>query len=272
MAFERGLKQWYAVVEVTRATFIKPRNQTAKALMVKFRGDSWPEYIKEAGEHQLTKVYAYKDKPLQCHKCQKYGHDTKRCSADDYTCGTCAASHRTEQCTSSELKCSNCAEQHSAIDANCKIRQKEDKVLDIQKRNKVGKRMARDILEGRHKVGQYVEDQRYERYIQIKSDRDATRTICPFEVQKCLNNELDLLEEDVQAVREGYTVKAKSEQQFRKVMQLKAILGIPCAAAEDSPAVGMYNSARGLVYINEYDVTDTAGFEEGLKRNSRILD
>lgn len=114
-----------------------------------------------------------------------------------------------------------------------------------------------------------MEDQIYERYVQIKIDRSATRKLCPFEVQKFFKEELDLLEDDVQAEK-GYIVEVKSVHQFRTVMQLKSIFEIPCAAVEDSPAVRMYNSARGLVYINEYDITDTAKFEEGLKRDYNI--
>ena len=137
-SFSKGLQERSAVADVERARFIKPRNPRTVALLVRFKGDTIPEYVSIPGEYIMTKVYEYKERPMRCYKCQKYGHTHKRCSAAENVCGKCTKEHPTEQCTSDEKKCANCQGEHEANDPTCDIRKGEENILAMEKEKKLG--------------------------------------------------------------------------------------------------------------------------------------
>ena len=89
-SFSEGLRAKYVVSDVKEVTWIKARVDTAKVYLLTFQGDSLPQYIKITGEYTLTKVYEYKNKPLQCAKCQKCGHTLSRCNANEHTFNSCS--------------------------------------------------------------------------------------------------------------------------------------------------------------------------------------
>ena len=61
---------------------------------------------------------------------------------------------------------------------------REASILNIQKAEKVEKREARNMLEGRGDAEEHAEGQEYERYLHIKVDRKSVRIICPFRIEK----------------------------------------------------------------------------------------
>ena len=54
--FENGLKSKYNIAEVTRAEFIKTRNEFTTPLLITFNSDSLPETIYLPGEKYYTTV------------------------------------------------------------------------------------------------------------------------------------------------------------------------------------------------------------------------
>ena len=72
------------------------------------------------------------------------------------------------------------------------------------------------------------------------------------------------------SLQEGYIVRAKSDDQYGKIFLLTTILGLSCEVSSNNPALKIYNSNKGLVYVTEYDVTDYTSFEEGLKKRCII--
>ena len=50
------------------------------------------------------------------------------------------------------------------------------------------------------------------------------------------------------------------------------IQDIECEVTDEGPALRMYNSTKGLIYVNEYDITRYDSFEEGLKRKYNVSD
>ena len=123
-SFRNGLKRVYNIRDIKPATWIRPRNENNVAYVVTFGTEILPEYIKITGEHILTRVYPYKDKPLHCTNCQKYGHQYSRCHSPA-RCGVCAGGHHTRDCTSDEVTYANCEEGHRAGNSNCEVRKKE---------------------------------------------------------------------------------------------------------------------------------------------------
>lgn len=59
------------------------------------------------------------DTPLQCRKCNGFGHIAKYCRAASETCARCGAQHRTTECQAPNPKCSNCGSNHAATSRQC---------------------------------------------------------------------------------------------------------------------------------------------------------
>ena len=91
----------YGVSKVEPASWIKPKRENTKAFLLSFNSDSISEYVRIPGEAQSSKIYEYKKRPMQCRKCQQYGHTIKRYQADRTVCGKCASvGHFSGDCTS----------------------------------------------------------------------------------------------------------------------------------------------------------------------------
>lgn len=83
------------------------------------------------------------DGPLQCRRCQQFGHLAKNC-ANSYKCVKCTGTHDPGACPSvrsetSKAKCVNCGDDHSANFRGCKafkeFKSKRDRAL-LQTKNK----------------------------------------------------------------------------------------------------------------------------------------
>ena len=254
-SFLGGLKEEYGVTRVEKASWIKSRDGRATAFLLTFGDDRVPEYVKITGEYALSKVYEYKERPLQCAKCQQYGHALKRCSARNHTCRKCAGPHPSWECESSEVKCSNCGEEHTASHYTCAERQREIKIIDIQQAVKVGKRSARMILEGDNvQEAERVEREKFYKIAVRERDR---RAVCPFKVERVLKEKYGIHRNCITTNRNGFVVKTAVEG----IMALKEIRGISCEVTEHEG----YNKAKGLIYVRDYDCNDKTSFREGLK-------
>lgn len=60
------------------------------------------------------------DIPVQCKKCNKFGHILKYCKAENEICARCGEQHSTVRCESSTVKCSNCNGDHEASSKQCR--------------------------------------------------------------------------------------------------------------------------------------------------------
>ena len=74
--------------------------------------------------------YRPQKEPVQCFKCQKFGHTTKDCRETKDTCRKCGSSHRTSDCSQETRRCSNCQGSHPTTYPGCPAR----KVADAEKR------------------------------------------------------------------------------------------------------------------------------------------
>ena len=118
-AFQSRLKEQYGLHEVVEATWIKARNNNrAKPLLLTFCTDL-PQYIDVPGELIRTKVYEYKQQPLMCKRCLKYGHGVKHCEKEQ-RCAKCSADgHERNECKSMGEKCVHCGKDHQAGERGC---------------------------------------------------------------------------------------------------------------------------------------------------------
>jgi len=132
-----------SVIEVVHATWIKGRNEWVKPFLLTFAMHATPEHVKIPGESFRTTVYEYHSRPMQCRKCQQYGHKDKKCTSDAIVCGKCAASgHQSNECTSDTAKCYHCAEAHFSWNKKCPENVFQSEVTKLQSKEKMSRRDA----------------------------------------------------------------------------------------------------------------------------------
>ena len=64
------------------------------------------------------KVKQFIPKPIQCFKCQGYGHMANECK-NEATCRVCGQNHNSRDCTEKTPKCVNCQGEHRSDDKSC---------------------------------------------------------------------------------------------------------------------------------------------------------
>ena len=96
-----------------------------KSVLVTFRSQTLPSKI--FLYHTSLLFDLFKERPLQCRQCYKYGHSLKYCKSQE-CCAKCADKHPSSQCTATSIKCVLCGAQHRAYDRAC-IKFKEELVL-----------------------------------------------------------------------------------------------------------------------------------------------
>lgn len=91
--------------------------------------------------HHLVKIESYKSTPhiIQCHKCQGFGHTSKRCNIETH-CVKCGQNHFFSDCPSKgpthPPKCINCQGQHTASYGQCPIQKEQRAALQLKLREK----------------------------------------------------------------------------------------------------------------------------------------
>jgi hypothetical protein len=75
------------------------------------------------------RVSQYYDSPMQCLKCQKYGHTKKRCKETKELCRNCSLELPHESCVNK--KCVNCGQGHASNDNSCEVRRKEQVISKL---------------------------------------------------------------------------------------------------------------------------------------------
>ena len=97
------------------------RNSKIQIPKIKYSGLELPRVVMILGTN--CEVREHIPKPMQCQKCWKYGHTTKKCRGTK-TCANCASTTHPEDVNQWECenqkKCPNCGEQHHAKSKSCK--------------------------------------------------------------------------------------------------------------------------------------------------------
>ena len=79
-------------------------------------------YFHLAGESAYTTVFAPREGPIQCYRCQEIGHKAFACKKPQ-RCGRCAEQgHHHKTCQSVVLKCVLCRGPHESFSKNCRVR------------------------------------------------------------------------------------------------------------------------------------------------------
>ena len=107
-------KQVWRVHKIPKTTMI----------IVTFEDDNIPSHVNI--ENERISVRPYKQKPLQCYNCYKFGHPSRVCK-NDKLCGNCSLPAHGDCLVIS--KCINCGESHKSTDKKCGFFQAETAAL-----------------------------------------------------------------------------------------------------------------------------------------------
>ena len=91
--------------------------------------------------------------------------------------------------------------------------------------------------------------------------------MCPFKVEKCLKAIYNIDRENINANTKGYIVKVDAEQ-TDKLLNVTSLLGVPYSVTMHR----QFNESKGLIYMQEYDITNIESFKAGLMRDSEVKD
>lgn len=104
----------------------------SRCVKIDFKSDRLPSHVKVG--HFRHAVRPFVPKPLQCRKCQKFGHVSAVCG-NSTTCSRCGAPHSADNCKANSYSCPNCQGPHDATSKECPKIKQEISVL---------KKMVRD--------------------------------------------------------------------------------------------------------------------------------
>ena len=169
-------------------------------------------------------------------------HTEKRCLSQVVLCGRCAGpGHQSGGCISEAAKCGSCGGAHISGYASCLDRKKELTIIEIQKQQKVGWALARQIVETGINIHMCAEERKpYARYIDI--DPNEKRKFCPIKVEKSLQTELTIAAMQISGYRKGYTIQSNSEEVSKEREEMKTLMGLTCTVQDHK----RFNKSKGL--------------------------
>jgi len=266
-SFKKGLIERYHLQSVEEATWIKTRNPSTKVFLLSSYQDKLPEYVRIISEATTSRVYPYQDSPLRCKKCLKYGHTAKRCNSDA-RCERCSGHHTVDRCEEEDLKCFNCEGAHRAGSRDCPVLKKEESVLNMQKKMKVGRAEARTLVESGASEMKGNSSEQFCEYYKINADSTLLRKKCPFRIEKYLTSKLDVRQENISSDKRNYIIKCESKSQSNKAANLKTVLDIPCSVSLHE----FFNQSKGLIYVKSFMMANEERFLAKLKSRFNLCD
>ena len=117
--------------------------KTTKTVKIWFETTTLPEVIEFMFEK--FKVSPYYDKPWQCYKCQKFGHNANTCGNKE-KCVLCSGNHRLLNCPNKDkenvAKCANCGLNHVSSYGGCPAMKYEKQIQKIRVQQNMSYREA----------------------------------------------------------------------------------------------------------------------------------
>jgi len=114
---------------VLKAEWIKPiherkKNQRVATMRMFHRDAESANIILKQGAYVFNKRVEPKrprKEPIRCLRCQRFGHERRKCTSDNAYCAKCSGTHDTDTCKipREEYKCVNCFRPHASYDRDC---------------------------------------------------------------------------------------------------------------------------------------------------------
>lgn len=116
-----------------------------ESVIATFAGRSCPSEIKVWP--LLFRVEPLKPRPLQCHKCWRYGHSQGGCKSTA-RCRRCGEGHADSECTG-DVQCCLCGEAHAPDSVSCVARAQEENIVEIIEKRRCSRGEAVAIVKER---------------------------------------------------------------------------------------------------------------------------
>ena len=182
-----------------------------------------------------------------------------RCGASQHTCRKCAEQHPSWECEASDSKCANGGKNHVAGHVTCAVRQREEKLIEIQQSEKVGKRRDRVLLDEDPCL---IPEEKH-KYFSIIFKDEQRKKMCPFKLKKALKKKYNIQKEHIATTRTALVVKAKDDQ-GANIMEMTSINGSRVTVEPHK----RYNSCKGIIYLRDYSCEDEEAFRRVLQNAS----
>lgn len=119
-----------------------------KHIILTFDSPTLPKSVKIA--YLNAPIRPYIPNPLQCFKCQKFGHSKNTCRNKSNICAKCSSlNHITDDCDASKKCCPNCQGEHPAYARVCPKWQLEKEIQTTKVKNNISFPEARKIVNER---------------------------------------------------------------------------------------------------------------------------
>ncbi|CAN7977050.1 unnamed protein product [Ixodes persulcatus] len=118
---------------------------TSASVAITFASAKLPDYIFLGLVRH--KVELFVEKPIQCHRCSRFGHIASTCQHAP-TCSRCSGPHQRTECNADETptRCCNCGKNHEASSHLCVIWKDELEIRRIRQVNKLDYKTARSSV------------------------------------------------------------------------------------------------------------------------------
>lgn len=259
--FKAGLQERYNITDVQQAGFIKTKSEQTRAFIVYFKQKNIPYTIYIPGEKQDTRVFQFKNKPLICNKCQSYGHSRKWCKSKDDICRKCSTiGHDIAKCTAEISQCYHCKERHQTGSRECVRQQKEQLLVEIQEKERVTIRRARQIIEGETEAPTKA-SKKFPTHFNCMMGEENKRKFTPWLLEKSISNCLGSKPRTIRTLNNTtFVVEVVSKEQGAALANLNNIHG-------NEVRVEVNNNLsvnKGLIHVYGYNMTNFERFKKGL--------
>ncbi|VDI72394.1 Hypothetical predicted protein [Mytilus galloprovincialis] len=125
------------VSKATRLTYYDKNSNTRKtsrSVKLIFDVPILPQTINIGFNSYKIKLYV--PNPIQCYKCQGYGHMAGNCS-NKRKCRKCGEDHQSNECNTESPKCVNCKGDHPSNYKLCPSREQQKQALKVVKRDNI---------------------------------------------------------------------------------------------------------------------------------------
>ena len=266
--FQKYLKSQANISKITKADFIKLKREGAQAFIIDFNQTYMPRKLDIAGERARTPVYEFKNKPMLCMRCCKYGHRIKHCVALAPVCKRCSAvGHKIEECNAQTPKCAQCQNEHHAGDRDCEVQQKEQAIIDIQTSNKVTIRRARQIFEAVDETK--TKTSRYPTHFDCKMNEADKKALSPWLLEKCFEGSIGSKPKSIRSKNSTtYTVEVTDQKQSAKIQILKELNGKQIQVEKNEHVA----VNKGLIHVYNYNMKNFESFKRSLCEDLGLAD
>lgn len=99
-------------------------------VLLQFQGEVLPDKVKIGFLSFSVRPYILP--PLQCFKCQRYGHIAAVCKGKQ-RCAKCGGEHRYDECEMDvQMKCCNCGGQHNVAYGECMVWKQASEIQKVK--------------------------------------------------------------------------------------------------------------------------------------------